>query len=123
MTILLCLAEDGLDGLPKTDIAALAGKLLLGQEINLSDQTLLPRDLNTIGFFLCRSITKQWETLNLLMCNIGVTGCDILCNRFLDEESRDTITIKKADIFMLSKTSVICLSGHCLAQKLYASTC
>jgi len=34
------------------DVAALAGKFLQGQEIDLSDQTLLPSDLNTIGFYL-----------------------------------------------------------------------
>jgi len=94
------------------DVAALAGKFLEGQEIDLSDQTLLPSDLNTIGFFLCRSITKQWETLNLSRCNIGVTGCDILCNRLLDKESRDIITIKKVDL-SYNQLTFLCFPRLC----------
>ena len=80
------------------DVEGLAEKLLQGQEIDLSNQTLLPSDLNTIGFFLCRSINKEWEVLNLSGCNIGVTGCDILCNRFLDKQNRDIIVVKKVDL-------------------------
>jgi len=80
------------------DVAVIAGKFLQGQEIDLSRQPLLPSDLNTIGFFLCRSITKQWETLNISRCHIGVTGCDILCNRFLDKEGHDIIKVKRIDL-------------------------
>ena len=80
------------------EVATLVGNFLQDQEIDLSNQTLLPNDLNTVGFFLCRSVTKQWDTLNLSGCNIGATGCDILCNRFLHRESRDIVCVKKVDL-------------------------
>ena len=80
------------------EVATLVGNFLQDQKIDLSNQTLLPNDLNTVGFFLCRSVTKQWDTLNLSGCNIGATGCDILCNRFLDRESRDIVCVKKVDL-------------------------
>ena len=90
------------------DVAALLGSFLQGQEIDLSNQTLLPSDLNTLGFFLCRSTTKQWEKITLSKCNIGVTGCDVLCNRFLDRESRDIVRIKRID-FSYNQLDISCL--------------
>ena len=47
---------------------------LQGNQIDLSNQTLLPSDVNTLGFFLIRSINKNWEMLNLSGCNIGSIG-------------------------------------------------
>ena len=76
-------------------IPALVGK---GQEIDLSNQTLLPSDLNTLAFFLCRSVTKHWQILNLSGCSIGVTGCDILCNRFSETENHDIVSVKLVDL-------------------------
>jgi len=90
-------------------IASLVGNFLKGQEIDLSGQTLIPSDLNTLGFFLCRSITKRWTTLNLSKCSIGVIGCDILCNRLLDAKGHDTIHVKKVDL-SYNQLTFSCLS-------------
>ena len=62
--------------------------------IDLSNQTLLPKDINTICFFLLRSANKHWIKLDLSNCNIGITGSDILCKTFLDK-SRDVMSIDK----------------------------
>ena len=66
-------------------------------QIDLSNQTLIPSDVNTLGFFLMRSIDKKWEMLNLSGCNIGSIGSNILCDGFLNNDSRNLITINKVD--------------------------
>ena len=79
------------------DMIASVSRVFQGDQINLSYQTLLPSDVNTLGFFLIRSISKNWEMLNLKGCNIGSIGINILCDRFLDESNRHNITIKAVD--------------------------
>ena len=79
------------------DMIASVSHFLQGNQIDLSNQTLLPSDVNTLGFFLIRSINKNWEMLNLAGCNIGSIGINILCDRFLDENSHHNITIKVVD--------------------------
>ena len=63
--------------------------------VDLSDQTLLPSDVNTLGFFLSRHGNKHWEMLNLSGCSIGNIGSNILCNIFLNSHS--AIIIQKID--------------------------
>ena len=65
--------------------------------IDLSNQTLLPKDISTICFLLSRSVNKHWLKLDLSYCNIGDTGSDILCKKFLDN-SRDIVSIDKVDL-------------------------
>ena len=65
--------------------------------IDLSNQTLLPKDISTICFLLSRSVNKHWVKLDLSYCNIGKTGSDILCKKFLDN-SRDIVSIDKVDL-------------------------
>ena len=79
------------------DMIASVSNFLQGNQIDLSNQTLLPSDVNTLGFFLIRSINKNWEMLNLAGCNIGNIGINILCDRFLDDNNRHNITIKVVD--------------------------
>ena len=66
-------------------------------KIDLSNQTLLPSDVNTLGFFLIRSMNERWELLNLSGCNIGSTGINILCDRFLDKDKRHMVNIKNVN--------------------------
>ena len=44
-------------------------QLFQNNQIDLSNQTLLPSDLNTLGFFLVRSLNKEWDELDLSNCN------------------------------------------------------
>ena len=78
----------------KEDIIVSVKQLFQSNQIDLSNQTLLPSDLNTLGFFLVRSLNKEWDELDLSNCNIGNEGCNILCDRFLDKDVRDIVTIK-----------------------------
>ena len=72
-------------------------KVFKDKIIDLSNQTLLPKDINTICFFLLRSIDKHWIKLDLSSCNIGDTGSDILCKTFLDK-NRDILNIDRVDL-------------------------
>ena len=78
----------------KEDIVESAKQLFQNRQIDLSNLTLLPSDLNTLGFFLRRSINKEWDVLNLSNCNIGSNDINILCDRFLDADSRCLLTVK-----------------------------
>ena len=69
-------------------------QLFQNNQIDLSNQTLLPSDVNTLGFFLTRSMNKEWDVLNLSNCNIGINGLNILCNTFSDKYVHCKVTIK-----------------------------
>ena len=71
-------------------------KIFKDKIIDLSNQTLLPKDVNTICFFLLRSVNKHWIRLDLSNCNIGDIGGDILIKTFLDK-NRDIVCIDKVD--------------------------
>ena len=87
-----CLVESN-----NKDMIASVSQSFEGNKIDLSNQTLLPSDVNTLGFFLIRSINKHWELLNLSGCNIGTTGIKILCDRFLDKDKRHIVIIKNVN--------------------------
>ena len=97
----------------KEDIIESDKQLFQNNRIDLSNQTLLPSDLNTLGFFLIRSINKQWDELDLSNCNIGSNGSNILCDRLLDKDARGIVTIKvvKFSYNQLNVTSLIRLFG------------
>ena len=65
--------------------------------IDLSNQTLLPKDITTLCFFLLRSDEKKWAKLNLSNCNIRDTGSDILCKTLLNK-SVGMFCIDKVDL-------------------------
>ena len=75
----------------------IVGIIFRDKVIDLSNQTLLPKDIDTLCFFLLRSVNKQWKMLDLSNCNIGDTGSDILCNTFLDQ-SRYIVSIEKVNL-------------------------
>lgn len=88
-----CLAETS-----NVDMITSVGECFRNQEIDLSNQTLLPSHLNTLGFFLIRSVCKRWKSLNLSKCNIGYTGCDILSKWFIGEGTRYLVSIEHVDV-------------------------
>ena len=62
------------------------GSYLVDEKIDLSNTTLLPKDMHTLSFFLTRSTTKQWKLLDLSKCYIGDNGCDILANLLIGDD-------------------------------------
>ena len=62
------------------------GSYLVDQNIDLSNVTLLPKDMHILCFFLTRSITKQWKLLDLSNCRIGDNGCITLVNLLLSDD-------------------------------------
>ena len=87
-----CLIEANKEGIIES-----VKRLFENSQIDLSNQTLLPSDLNTLGFFLIRSLDKKWNLLNLSNCNIGSNGSNILCDRFLDKDVRSIVNIRIVD--------------------------
>ena len=78
----------------KENISESLTQLFQHSQIDISNQTLLPSDLNALAFFLIRSINKKWDVLDFSNCNIGSNGINILCDRFLDKDVRCIVTIK-----------------------------
>ena len=97
----------------KEDVIKSVKQLFQNNRIDLSNQTLLPSDLNTLGFFLIRSVNKQWDELDLSNCNIGSNGSNVLCDRLLDKDARGIVTIKmvKFSYNQLNFISLIRLFG------------
>ena len=97
----------------KEDIIVSVKQLFKNNQIDLSNQTLLPSDLNILGFFLVRSLNKEWDELDFSNCNIGSEGCNILCDRFLDKDVRDIVTIKMVNFSynQLNLSSLVRLFG------------
>ena len=81
-----------------TSMISSVGKYFHNQEIDLSNQTLLPSYLSTLGFFLIKSGGKQWKRLDLSKCNIGDTGCSILSKWFLEKSIWFLVNIECVDI-------------------------
>jgi len=93
-----------------TDLMSLFGRLFQNQEIDLSGQTLLPRDLNTLGFLLVRSINKHWKKLDLSRCYMGDIGLKILTEFFVDKFTHSGITIDRVD-FSYNQLDFSCLAA------------
>ena len=94
-----CLVEAGnIDSMKQLDSVK---EVFQNNEIDLNNQTLLPSDLSTLGFFLIRSINKEWDELNLSNCSIGSNGSNILCDRLWDKDVRCIVTIKMVNFLTI----------------------
>jgi len=101
-----CLAE-----VSHVKVASLVGDLFKNRIIDLSSQTLLPRDLSTLAFFLIRSLNKRWEKLDLSRCNIGSNGFKILSDSLLlGKNSYHIINICEVDL-SYNQLDFLTLSG------------
>ena len=83
-----CFLEAGDD-----KICQQVGKCLMNDNIDISNTTLLPKDMHTLCFFLTRSTVARWKLLDLSNCYIGDDGCTTLVNLLLsDGKSKVQIT-------------------------------
>ena len=90
-----CLAETN-----NIDMISSVGQCFHNQEIDLSNQTMLPNHLVTLDFFLVRSFCKQWKMLDLSRCNIGNNGCKVLSERLtarVHNATRNLVSVKKVN--------------------------
>ena len=76
-----CFLEAGDD-----EICQQVGSCLVDEKIDLSNTTLLLKDMHTLSFFLTRSTTKEWKLLDISNCYIGDDGCDTLANLLLGDD-------------------------------------
>ena len=88
-----CLAETQDD-----KVISLIGNLFQDKIIDLSNQTLLPRDLTTLAFFLVRSFNKSWKKLNLSNCNIGSDRSKILLDTLSGKSCHNIVNINSVDL-------------------------
>ena len=78
-------------------IEQLAKSLFKDRTIDLSNQTLQPKDVNIVGYFLLRSINKHWKKIDLSRCNLRDVGCNALCKMFMDKSNREMLKIDEVD--------------------------
>ena len=78
-------------------IEQLAQSFFQDRVIDLSNQPLKPQDVNILGFFLLRSINKQWKKINLSRCNLRDVGCIALCKMLMHKRSRGTLKVDVVD--------------------------
>ena len=80
------------------------GNYLVDAKIDLSNTTLLPKDMHTLCFFLARSATKHWKLLDLSNCYIGDDGCDILATMLVGD-GKTNLHINKMDFSINNLTA------------------
>ena len=65
--------------------------------IDLSNQTLQPKDVNILGFFLLRTVNKHWKRIDLSRCSLRDVGCIALCKMFMDKTNREMLKVDEID--------------------------
>ena len=87
-------------------ICQLVGSSLVDEKIDLSNITLLTKDMHTLCFFLTRSTTKHWKLLDLSNCYIGDDGCDVLVNLLIGNDKGKVLisTINLSNNHLSSKS-------------------
>ena len=89
-----CFVEAG-----NTELMQKVGGFITHNTIDLSGNTLLPKDIHTLSFFLSRSTVKYWEILNLSMCYMGDNGFDTFCKDFIYlKEEENNLHIKYVNL-------------------------
>ena len=78
-------------------IEQLEKSLFKDRTIDLSKQTLSPKDVNIVGYFLLRSINKHWKKIDLSRCNLRDVGCNALCKMFMDKSNREMLKVDEVD--------------------------
>ena len=66
--------------------------------IDLNGQTLLPKDVNTLCFYLLRSKNSEWHKLDLSGCNIGDVGCSIMHKSLIIGDKDSNIFLQVLDL-------------------------
>ena len=79
------------------NVEQLAKSFFEDRIIDLSNQTLQPKDVNILGFFLLRTVNKHWKRINLSRCNLRNVGCIALCKMFMDKTNREMLKVDEID--------------------------
>ena len=75
----------------------LAKSVFENKMIDLSNQTLQPKDVNILGFFLLRT-SKHWKKIDLSQCYIGEVSAKTLCKTFMDKSNRNMVKVDEVDL-------------------------
>ena len=88
------------------------GESMQNKQVDLSGETLLPNHVVTLGFFLTRSYSLDWEKLDLCSCNMQDIGCGILWKE-LASSIQSKVHIK---VLNFSGNKLSEMSAHALAH-------
>ena len=66
--------------------------------IDLSNQTLLPKDVNILCFYLLRSKNSEWHELDLSGCSIGDMGCSVMHKSLIIGDKHNHIFLQVLDL-------------------------
>ena len=80
-----------------TEMCRYVGQLLQDGNINLSEQTLNPVQINMLSIFLTQINIKHWKILNLSKCNLGDDGFSKLYAS-ISGNSRSAIRVEAMDL-------------------------
>jgi len=108
--LLQCFSEAGNDELMQQ-----LGGTFNDTTIDLSENSLLPRDIHTLSFFLARSTTKIWEILNLANCYMGDNTFNVFC-KTLSDFNEHKVVISAID---LSCNHLTCVSLKGIIDLIY----
>ena len=91
--------------------------------LDLSNNTMLPKDINTLICILDRLAPRQWDDLNLAHCHIGDSGCLQLCKTLVN---RNKVSFNKINLSdnQLTTNSLEVITDFvvcCKTQVLYLS--
>ena len=91
--------------------------------LDLSNYTMLPKDINTLICILDISAPRQWHELNLAQCHIGDSGCLQLCKALVDrnEVSFNKINLSDNQLTTDSLEVIADFVVCCKTQVLYLS--
>ena len=92
--------------------------------IDLSNYTLLPKDIDTLKYILDRSSTTHWDELNLSHCNISDAGCHQLFKALSDFNRTiifNKLNFSSNQLTIDSLEVVIDILVHCNTKVMYLS--
>ena len=105
-----CFSELGDD-----KICQQVGKCFVDENIDLSNSTLLPRDMHTLCLFFTRSAVLQWKLLDLSNCYIGDNCCKMLVD-LLQDNGKSKVKITEINLSNNRLTSACILAILKLVQ-------
>ena len=80
------------------DMCAIVESFFKDLIIDLSNQTLLPKDVNILCFYLLRSKNSEWHKLNLSGCNIGDIGYSIMNKSLIFSNKHNNFFLQVLDL-------------------------
>jgi len=103
-------------------MCAIVGGCFTDLTIDLSSQTLLPRDLNILCFYLLRSAKTHWNKVMLSGCSIDDVGCNVMHKSLIISDKNNlflqSIDISNNHLTVQSVAAIVDLVRYCKVVEL-----